>query len=199
MIAKGNNSSIQSAQTDMSRYYIGGSIGVIVSGIVWLLVAIISIKYNTKLAVWSLLIGGMFIHPVGMMICRVVEKKAVKPVNNICNQLAMQSTLFMVVCLPIAYGLSFQTPEWFFLSMMLIIGGRYFTFVTIYGNKLYWFLGFVLVIMSYFLFKTKAIPSIILVISGIIEILVGLLLFYQFKKTNQSLVRNASYQVNSNQ
>lgn len=193
-----DNSSIQSAQIEMSRYYKGGSIRVIVSGIVWLLAAIISIKYNTKLAVWSLLIGGMFIHPVSLMICRVVEKKAVKPVNNVCNQLAIQSTFFMIVCIPLAYGLSFQRIEWFFLAMMLIIGGRYFIFVTIYGNQLYWLLGIALVIMAYLLFKIKADSSIILVISGLIEIFVGLLLFYQFKKTNQSFVRNASYRTDSN-
>lgn len=194
-----DNGSIQSAQIEMSHYYKGGSIGVIVSGMVWLSIAIISIKYNTQLAVWSLLIGGIFIHPLSLLICRIIAKKATKLVNNVCNQLAIQSTFFMVVCIPLAYGLSFQRIEWFFLAMMLIIGGRYFTFVTIYGNKLYWLLGIVLVIMAYLLFKIKAVSSVILLISGLIEILVGLLLFYQFKKTNQSFVRNSSCRINSTQ
>lgn len=37
-----------------------------------------------------------------------------------------------------------QKLEWFFPAMLLMIGGRYLTFATLYGMRLYWALGLAL-------------------------------------------------------
>jgi hypothetical protein len=39
-------------------------------------------------------------------------------------------------------------PNWFFAAMLLVIGGRYLTFQTLCGLKLYWLLGAVLCVAA---------------------------------------------------
>jgi len=39
----------------------------------------------------------------------------------------MEGTIFMIMCLPLALGLSLQHAEWFFQGMLLIIVGSYST------------------------------------------------------------------------
>ena len=89
----------------------------------------------------------------------------------------------MLMCIPIALLLSFQNIEWFFQAMIMIIGGRYLTFQTLYGNKLYWLLGSLLGISAFILFSLKA-DAFSSVLSGaIIEIVFGSYMFFNFKKT----------------
>ena len=43
------------------------------------------------------------------------------------GNLAMEGTIFMIMCLPLALGLSLQHAECFFQGMLLIIVGSYLT------------------------------------------------------------------------
>ncbi len=172
------------AQTDMSKGYANGSIGIIVSGIIWLISATISYKYSAQQAVWTLLIGGIFIHPVGVIICKSIGLKGAHTNGNLLGNLALEGTIFMIMCLPLAFGLSLQHAEWFFQGMLLIIGGRYLTFSSIYGLKLYWILGAVLGVAAYLLFYFKVQSFGSLLTGSVIEISFGLLLFFAFRREN---------------
>ena len=52
---------IEHAQTDMCKGYANGSLGIIVSGLMWLISAAVTYQYSAKQAVWALLIGGMLV------------------------------------------------------------------------------------------------------------------------------------------
>ena len=172
------------AQTDMRTGYTNGSVGIIVSGVVWLISAIICYQFSAKQAVWSLLIGGMFIHPLSMLVSKVLGLKDAHTKGNPLANLAMEGTVFMLMCMPIALGLSLQHTEWFFQGMLLIIGGRYLTFASIYGMKLYWLLGGLLGVSAYLLFFLQ-IPSFGSLLTGSsIEILFGIYMFFSFRKDN---------------
>lgn len=172
------------AQTDMCKGYASGSVGIIVSGLTWLIAAIISYQYSPEQAVWTLLIGGMFIHPVGVLLSKVLGLSGSHTKGNPLGNLAMEGTLFMIMCLPLAYGLSLQHTEWFFQGMLLIIGGRYLTFASIYGFRFYWILGAVLGVAAYLLFYFK-VPSFGSLLTGsLIEISFGLLMFFSFRRDN---------------
>ena len=94
----------------------------------------------------------------------------------------MEGTIFMLMCLPLAFGLSLQKTEWFFQSMLLIIGGRYLTFESIYGIKLYWVLGAILGFAAYCLFSFKVQPSFSALTGSLIEISFGLFMFILFRR-----------------
>lgn len=64
--------------------------------------------------------------------------------------------------------------------MLLIIGGRYLTFRTLYGNKLFWVLGGLLGVSAYSLFASNTHSLVTTLTGGLIEVCFGLLLFRGF-------------------
>jgi hypothetical protein len=174
------------AQTDMCKGYANGSIGVIVSGAIWLTSAFIANQYSPKKAIWMLFIGGMFIYPISMLISKFIGLSGTHTKGNPLGNLAMEGTIWMIMCLPLAFGLSLQQTEWFFQAMLLIIGGRYLTFATIYGNKIYWFLGAILGIAAYLLFNFKVQSFASLLTGSFIEISFGLFMFLSFRRDNKT-------------
>lgn len=117
--------SLQVAQADMSSAYLNGATGVLVSGLVWLTTAAVSYRFSSNQAVWVLLIGGALIHPLSTLVNRLLGVKASINKDNKLTSLALEGTIFMLMSIPVAYGLSLLRPEWFFQGMLLIIGGRY--------------------------------------------------------------------------
>lgn len=178
-----NYSDIKEAQAQMRKYHAGGATGVLVSGVVWLLCAIASTLYPPKQTMWVLLIGGALIHPVSIFLGKLMGIKEKKPSGNLMAQLAMEGTLFMLFCIPLAYALASQQVPWFYLGMMLIIGGRYLTFGTIYGNKMYWLLGFTLALACFILFQNSTSVLVIALTTGIIEICFGFVILFNYKKS----------------
>lgn len=172
------------AQADMCKGYANGAVGIIVSGLIWLISAIIAYQYSAKQAVWVLLIGGMFIHPVSLLLSKVIGLSGTHTKGNPLGNLAMEGTIFMIMCLPLAFGLSLQYVEWFFQGMLLIIGGRYLTFASIYGSRLYWILGAVLGVAAYLLFYFKISSFGSLLTGSLIEITFGLFMFFSFRREN---------------
>jgi hypothetical protein len=61
--------------------------------------------------------------------------------TNALGRLALEGTVWMLMCLPGAYAVSRYRIDWFFPAVLMIIGGRYLTFATLYGARVYWALG----------------------------------------------------------
>jgi uncharacterized membrane protein YvlD (DUF360 family) len=176
---------LRQAQADMRKGYANGTVGVIVSGIIWLLSAGVAFQYSAKQAIWTLLIGGAFIHPLSMLLSKGIGLRDSHTKGNPLGTLAMEGTVFMLMSIPIAYGLSLQRSEWFFQGMLLIIGGRYLTFESIYGTKLYWIVGASLGIAAYLLFGFK-IESFTSALTGsFIELTFGFFMLRQFRQAKQ--------------
>lgn len=169
---------IQQAQADMRHGYLYGAVGIVVSGLMWFLSGWVAYHYSPKQAVWTLLVGGMFIHPISILVNKILGIRGAHHTNNPLGRLGMEGTFFMIMCLPLAYGLSFQRPEWFFQGMLLIIGGRYLTFQTLYGSRLYWILGAVLGLAAYGLFSLQAQAYLSAFTGSIIEISYGLFMYW---------------------
>jgi hypothetical protein len=167
---------INDAQLDMRVAYSHGYSGVIVSGLVWLIAGLVSIYVSPKQAVWTLLIGGVFIHPIGILFNKILGASGTHAKSNVLGRLAMEGTVFMIMCMPLAYALSFQRVEWFFQGMLMIIGGRYLTFGTLFGTRLYWLLGMGLGAASYLLFTLNSPSSISILVGSAIEITFGVVM-----------------------
>jgi hypothetical protein len=170
------------AQSDMRTGYANGSTGVIVSGFVWLTSAFVSFLFSADQAIWILLIGGALINPVSSVLEKSIGLKGHNSGNPLRN-LAMESTIWMIMCIPLAYGLSLQNVAWFFQGMLLIIGGRYLTFATLFGNRLYWILATFLGAAAYLLFKFEVQSFGSILTGSIIEIAFGTAMSISFRKT----------------
>ena len=175
---------LSQAQTDMCKGYTNGSIGIIISGLIWLTSAIVCLQSAPKQGIWTLLIGGILIHPISVIVSKAIGRNGTHSQGNPLGNLAMEGTIFMLMCLPLAFLLSLQHSEWFFQAMLMIIGGRYLTFASIYGIRLYWILGAILGIAAYLLFSFEVQSFGSAITGSIIEIIFGLCMLIIFRKNN---------------
>jgi hypothetical protein len=65
----------------------------------------------------------------------------------------------MILSLPLAYTVSLLRIELFFPAMLFIIGGRYLTFSTVFGARIYWACGGALALAGYALARAHASPE----------------------------------------
>lgn len=172
---------INEAQFDMRHGFFGGAPGVLVSGIVWLMSGVVALAISTQAAIVALFLGGMLIHPLGVLLSKRLNRPGKNQEGNPLAVLAMETTIFLFIGLFLAYSVSQLRIELFFPVMLLIIGGRYLIFATIYGMRLYWILGAMLAVTGGLgLVFTIAVP-IIIFIGGGIEILFSAVIFYLMK------------------
>jgi len=147
---------IAEAQRDMRFGYLGGAPGMFASALAWLVAAFVALYGSPKQAVVTLFIGGMLIHPVGVLLTKILRRPGAHTKGNPLGALALESTFWMIMCLPLAYGASLLRSEWFFPAMLLVIGGRYLTFQTMYGMRAYWACGAALALAGFLLAKNGA-------------------------------------------
>lgn len=166
-------------QADMRRAYIWGSSGIVTSGVVWFVAALVAYLDDPRHAVWTLFIGAAFIHPVSVVIDRACGAPGKHLSGNPLGKLAVEGLIFMLMCLPLAYGLSLFRMEWFFPAVLMIIGGRYLTFATLYGTRIYWVLGALLGLAALLGFHFSLPPYAVAFAGALIEIIFGMLLFFR--------------------
>ena len=147
------------AQADMRQAYRHGAFGVLVSAFAWSLAAGIAALGRPQQAVWTLLIGGMFIFPVSMGLARLCGRSGMHQKTNPLGRLALFSTFGLLAGCALALGVATQKLEWFFPTMLLVIGGRYLVFTAVYGLRIYWACGFTLAGVGLVLGAVLAAPS----------------------------------------
>lgn len=173
--------SFPDAQADMRAGYQCGAPGVAVSGLVWLVAGGVALGVSHVAAVWALLIGGAMIHPLGMLLARLTGARGSHSPGNPLASLAGEGTVWLLAGIVIAYGLHLLRIEWFFPAMLLVIGGRYFTFQTIYGLRTYWVLGGLLLALGMALVVTVAPVPVAALSGGALEVVFALWLYRRSK------------------
>ena len=171
------------AQSEMRAGYLHGAPGVAASAAAWLAAAAVAFGSDPKAAVWTLLIGGAFIFPVSVVLAKLLGSPGKHAKGNPMGGLAMEGTFWLLAGIAIAFGIQVLRLEWFFPAMLLLIGGRYLTFQTIYGLRIYWVLGAVLCVAGVLLALVRA-PSVIsALIGGLVEVVFAVAIFVQAKRS----------------
>ncbi len=135
---------LDEAQRDMQRAYYDGATGLFASATAWLAATLAAWLSTPGTAIAVLLFGGMLIFPVSVVLSKALGRSGFHAKDNPLGALVLGSTVWMFLAIPIAFGASLYRVEWFFPAMLLTIGGRYLTFSTLYGLRVYWFCGGVL-------------------------------------------------------
>lgn len=104
--------------------------------------------------------------------------------GNPLGTLAMEGTVMLMLALPLAFVVSLYRIDWFFPAMLLVIGGRYFTFATLYGARMFWVLGGILAVAAFVLVATKRPPVVGAFTGGIIELAFAAALFAASRESN---------------
>lgn len=170
------------AQENMRKAYFGGGPGAFASGTVWLTAGITALISTKQISVMVFFFGGMLIHPLGIVLSKALKRSGKHKKGNPLSSLALESTFLLFIGLFIAYLALQVRPNWFFPIMILIIGGRYLVFSSIYGLRIYWVFGALLILsgVAGFLFNPPF--HFIGLIGGIIEILFAFLIIYLEKR-----------------
>jgi hypothetical protein len=154
-----HSTTIADAQREMRLAHYGGAPGMLTSAAVWLTAGIVSLLVSPERAVWTLFIGGMLIHPISVLLTKAMGRSGKHSPGNPLGSLAMATTFWLVLSLPLAYCVSLLRIEWFFPAMLLVIGGRYLTFSTLFGARIYWACGGALAVAGYALARANARPE----------------------------------------
>jgi hypothetical protein len=160
-------------QEDMRRGYLWGATGIMTSGVVWLAAGLVAYFNDARNAIWVLFIGAAFIFPISNRIDRALGARGTHSKGNRLSVLALETTVFMLMCLPLAYGLALYRIDWFFPAVLMVIGGRYITFATIYGTPIYWLLGAILGAGAIFSFFQAVPPFFSALMGATIELVFG--------------------------
>lgn len=174
----------QEQQQEMRHAHYDGAPGVLVSGLVWIAATLVCYQLSIDKAVWTLLIGGVFIYPISLVVTKAIGRPAKTSKDNALNQLGMASTIWLILCCAMAYGLFLLKPALFFPAMMATIGSRYLIFASIYGRSIFWVMGVSLIVAANLVLFAAVTPVIAAGLGGLIEVLFAFLVFSKASKSN---------------
>lgn len=161
----------------MRLAYYGGALGILTSAMAWLAAAVVAATASPQRAVWTLFIGGMLIHPLAVVWNKLIGRTGNHTAGNPLGGLALAGTAWMILMMPLAFAVSRLDVAWFFPAMLLIIGGRYLAFSTLFGTATYWLLGAALALAGIALAMLRASPTIGAFTGAAIEAGFGLAIF----------------------
>jgi hypothetical protein len=173
---------IAGAQQDMSRAYAGGGPGVLVSGLVWLAASLIWARLGLGAGFVALFIGGVGIFPLSTAMARMLGCPPPDRANPL-GRLALETTVPLLTGIVIAYVLLVRQPAMAIPVFAVIMGSRYFTFRTLYGQNLFWVLGGAIVAVGTLELLGRALPlgNLALQVAAL-ELIIGAILFRQWHK-----------------
>jgi Family of unknown function (DUF7010) len=166
---EGKEMDVGAAQNDMRRGYVSGGPGILASSLAWFAAAYAAWSVSPEQSVWVLFAGGVLIHPIGVLICKSLGASGSFSKGNPFGSLAFATTLWLIFSLPLTYVVALQRIEWFFPAMLLVIGGRYLTFGTLFGMRVYWALGLALAGAGVWLGRLSTAPAVVALAGASIE------------------------------
>lgn len=136
-------------QADLRRAYLGGGLGAVVSGLVWLTAAVTASVAGMATGYTALFFGGFLIFPLGTLVEKLFFKRGGVRAGNPGGGLVMETLPAMIGVLVIGFLLLDIRPDWVFPLAAIAVGGHYFPFQTAYGDKSYWLLGGVMMAVGF--------------------------------------------------
>jgi hypothetical protein len=128
---------IKLAQLEVREAYAGGSMGQLISGLLWLASAALATWSSERSAILLLIFGGMFIFPVTQLCLRLAGKAGKLSDDNPLNSLGMQVAFVLPLSLPVVYAAALYNPNWFYPAFTILVGAHYLPFVFLYGMRLF--------------------------------------------------------------
>ncbi len=136
---------IADAQREMRTRYVCGYYGQLVSGVLWLLSASLAVWAGPRAAIPTLVVGGFLIFPLTELLLRVTGKRAPVSADNSLPGLGMQVAFVLPLSMPLLVPVSLYRLTWFYPGLMILLGAHYLPFVFLYGMRMFWVLGGLLV------------------------------------------------------
>lgn len=170
------------AQKDMRNAYFDGVPGVVSSGSVWLIAGIAALMFKPMTGILTLIFGGMLIFPLSVLLCKLLGRSGKHHKDNPLAALAIEGTFWMLLSIPVAVAASFYKLELFFPAMLMVIAGRYLTFNTLYGSRVFWVFSVCLVVAAMALVFLKSSVYVGGITGGLVELLFALVIYIRVRR-----------------
>lgn len=132
-------------QFEMRSAFLGGFGGQLVSGIIWLVAAVISLLTKPTIGMAALFFGSMFIFPLTQLVVRLIGRPGKVSNQNGLWMLGSQTAFTVPINFLLVGAATLYKTEWFFPAAMIVVGSHYLPFITLYGMRMFGILAAVLV------------------------------------------------------
>jgi hypothetical protein len=126
---------VSDAQREVRTVYLGGSVGQLVSALVWLASASAGTLASPVVGFWALALGGATIFPLTQAALRLAGRPATLSAGNPCRGLAIQVAFTVPLALPVAAAAALHRAGWFYPACLVVVGAHYLPFVFLYGMR----------------------------------------------------------------
>ena len=130
----------------MRSAFLGGFGGQLVSGIIWLVAAAISLWISSGVGMAVLFFGSMLIFPLTQLTVKIMGRPGKVSAENKLWALGSQAAFTVPINFLLVGAATLYKTEWFFPAAMIVVGSHYLMFLTLYGMKLFGVLAAILVI-----------------------------------------------------
>ena len=136
---------ISDAQWEMRSRFVGGFYGQLVSGVLWLMAAMLATWSTPRLAITTLVVGGFLIFPFTELLLRLAGERKSLSADNTLRQLGMQAAFVLPLSMPLLVAVGRYRLTWFFPAFAILVGAHYLPFVFLYGMRMFAVLAAILV------------------------------------------------------
>lgn len=137
---------ISAAQADIRRVYRHGSVGQIVTALIWTASAAAASSGFADAAPFVLFLGGMLIFPLTTLGLRLLGGPGALPAGHPMSALAFQTAMQVPLGFLVALALASFDTKLFFPAAMVLVGGHYLPFVFLYGMRCFLLLAIPMVV-----------------------------------------------------
>ncbi len=174
---------ITEAQQDTRRAFVGGGPGAFVSGVLWLITALLLKQRGIGPAFAFLFFGGMLIFPLSQLVARFVFRRTSASKDNPLGRVALESTIAMIGGLFAAWLFLSRQPAFVFPLAAIAVGTHYAAFRSVYGDVLFWVLAALITAVGVVdILRYVQIPGGTVLAVGIMEILFAIVLTVRAKQ-----------------
>lgn len=142
---------LQDNQREMRSAFLGGFAGQLVSGLIWLISAAISLWSQPRYGMAVLFFGSMLIFPLTQGTLHLMGRPAKVSAANKLWGLGSQVAFTVPINFLLVGAATLYREEWFFPAAMIAVGAHYLPFITLYGMKMFALLAGILVSMGFVL------------------------------------------------
>ena len=143
-ISKSNN--ITDSQKEMRTAFLGGFAGQLVSGLIWIGAAAISLWGAPHYGMAFLFFGSICIFPFTQLILRLMGRPAKVCAENGLWALGSQISFTVPINFLLVGVVILYREDWFFPAAMIVVGSHYIPFITLYGMKMFGVLAALLIL-----------------------------------------------------
>jgi hypothetical protein len=128
---------VADAQREVRTVFLGGFMGQLISGALWLASAALATWGTPRQAIAVLVVGGFFIFPLTQLGLRLLGHRGALSKENPLHGLGMQVAFTLPLSLPVVGAAALYRLEWFYPAFMVVLGAHYLPFVFLYGMRMF--------------------------------------------------------------